>query len=384
MVDALRGGTLIAKLAPSPGRPALAALLERVRREVLAPAAPAMPAAGRATALDDAGSPAAGPAAPAAFLRGVSFAMLNRLDGGYHAPAVDARLERLARLGADAVSLMPFAYQGDPHRPDLVALARGPESETDVGLVHAARRAHAHRLRVLWKPQIWVGGRSWTGEIGMTDEADWAAWWERYRRFILHHALVASWARAELFAVGVELDGTAGRAAEWRRLIADVRRIFPGRVVYAANWDRAAEIPFWDALDLVGIDAYRPLAASDRAGPAELAAGARREVDELAALARRAGRPVLLTEVGFAARRGAWMAPHAEGGEYSEADQAAAYRALFAALGRPPWLAGVFVWKAFSGAPDGAATRPDFRFLGRPAAGEIGRYFAAPAGSPRR
>jgi hypothetical protein len=308
--------------------------------------------------------------------------MLNRLDGGYHAPSVDGQLDRLAALGADAVSLMPFAYQRDPRRPGLAFLNRSPESETDVGAVHAARRARARGFRVLWKPQLWISGGSWPGEVAMASEADWAAWWEGYRRFILHHALLAAWARADLFAVGVELDATLEREADWRRLIADVRRLFPGRLVYAANWDRADRVGFWDALDVVGVDAYHPLAASPAATPEELAAGARRVVGDLARLARREGKPVLLTEVGFAARRAAWVEPHAEGGDYSEADQAAAYRALFGALGRPPWLAGVFVWKAFSGPTGGGGgggrgDRADFRFLDREAEGEVRRYFGA-------
>ncbi|HRC86866.1 MAG TPA: hypothetical protein PK413_14755, partial [Thermoanaerobaculia bacterium] len=61
-------------------------------------------------------------------------------------------------------------------------------------------------------------------------------------------------------------------------------------------------------------------------------------------------------------------------GELSEADQAASYRALFEALEGERWLKGVFVWKAFSQEP--VADRPDFRFLSRPAEGEVRRFFS--------
>jgi hypothetical protein len=84
---------------------------------------------------------------------------------------------------------------------------------------------------------------------------------------------------------------------------------------------------------------------------------------------------VLLTEVGFAAHKAAWMAPHTEGGEYSEEDQATAYQALFKALGRPPWLAGTFAWKAFSGPVTDGGQEADFRFIGRKAEGEIREYY---------
>lgn len=328
------------------------------------------------------------------FLRGVSFAMLNSIDGGYHAPSVEREYDRLERLGVDAVSLMPFAYQPDPKAPGLRFLDDDPSAETDIGLLHAARRAHARGFAVLWKPHLWVGHHSWPGEIEMRDEAAWAAWWSGYRRYVLHHAMLAAWAEAEIFCVGVELDRTAigpDRARPWLELIAAVRALYPGAVTYAANWDRADEVPFWDALDFAGVDAYYPLAGTEPATDEELAAGARQVAGRLARLATRARRPLLLTEVGFPARRFAWRDPHSEEGATDERDQLRAYRALLPALGRRPWLAGVFLWKSFS--DEGAVARrhgdrADFRFLGRPAEAAVAEYFAlgasrtAPASAP--
>ncbi len=318
---------------------------------------------------------------PSRFLRGVSFAMLNSIDGGYHAPSVDREYARLSRLGADAVSLMPFAFERDPHAPGLAFLGDHPSSETDVGLIHAARRAHAQGFSVLWKPHLWVGHDSWPGEIEMRDEASWGEWWSGYRRYVLHHAMLAAWTQAEFFCVGVELDRTAigpERERAWRELIAAVRAIFPGQVTYAANWDRAPEIPFWDALDFVGVDAYYPLAAGDQATDAELDRGAQEVVGRLARLAQKAHRPLLLTEVGFPARRAAWREPNAEGGDLDERDQLRAYRSLLTALGRRPWLAGVFVWKSFSdeSAAGQHSGRADFRFLGRLSEAAVRDFFA--------
>ena len=374
LVDRLPGNTLAEKLSspPSPtvveahlaalGAPGGEAPSEPPREAADDPAA-----SGRSPRRATAG--ASTPALPP-FLAGVSLAMKNSLDGGYHAPSTARVLDRLAGLGANAVSLMPFAFQAAPDAPELRYLNRHPRSETDAAMVHAGRRAAARGFVVLWKPQIWLRG-SWPGEIAMADEAAWAAWWRSYRRFLVHQAVLARWSGADLFAVGTELGATVHREAEWRRTIAAVRRFFPGPLTYAANWygdfDR---VPFWDALDLLGIDAYEPLAASPEASPRELVAGARAMLAPLAAASRRHGKRVLLTEAGYAAHRAAWVAPHEEGGDPSPEDQAAAYRALFAALEpRPRWLAGVFVWKAFSDEVPGTAPgeRPDFRFLGRPA-----------------
>jgi hypothetical protein len=376
LVEPLAGETVAEKLGQAPGTPAVRALLARVA-EAAETTGPAATAEAR---------PAASPAVPG-FLRGVSFAMRNGLTVGYHSPQASVRLEALAEMGADAVSLMPFAYQPDPHQPELRFLHRSPTSETDVGMIHAARAAKERGLTVLWKPHIWVGHGVWSGEIAMTDEAGWQRWWEVYRRFLLHHAVLARWAGADLLSLGVELGGTLERQADWERLIGAARRVFPGPLTYSANWwGDAEEVGFWERLDAVGVDAYYPLSGSAEATRDELVAGAREVRRRLAALAETHHRPVLLTEVGFASRRAAWTAPHEEGGEVSEADQAAAYEALFTGLGRPPWLAGVFVWKAFSGERgDGAEAEPpraDFRFLGRAAEAAVRGYFT-PREEPR-
>jgi hypothetical protein len=406
LIDHQSGETLAAKLAavrrltPREVDSWLAGLA--TRQAAPATAAPAVTAASAGAATTAATSTATAaraavvvgaarggaPSAPLPFLRGVSLAMENSLEGGYHAPALDRQLDRLAAMGVDAVSLMPFAFEEGPSAPRLHMLGGGPESETDVGLIHAVRRARAHGLRTLYKPHIWVGGGSWPGDVAMRDEAAWRDWWRDYRRYVLHHAVLARWAGADLFSIGCELSGTLGRAEDWRQLIAAVRQVFPGPLTYAGNWNGDLErAPFWEQLDLVGVDAYFPLSPDPAAGRAELARGAAAVAARLAAASQAHRRPLLLTEVGFAACRATWTAPHREGGTPSQADQAAAYAALFGALGHPRWLAGAFVWKAFSGEA-AAADRPvaarrrreetaaDFRFLGRQAEAAIAAYYS--------
>ncbi|MEE8523987.1 MAG: hypothetical protein V3T72_08650 [Thermoanaerobaculia bacterium] len=366
MIERLDGETLREKLRTVPDAGTAAKLLRGLG--VPTPKRPR----GKRAAADGGG-----------FRKGISFAMANGLESGYHAPGVDDQLERLRQLGADSVSLMPFAYQRRPDEPRLSFLNRHPSSETDVGVIHAARRAHVHGLRVLWKPHIWVSHDSWPGEIEMTGAADWKAWWRSYRRYVLHHAVLAEWTDSELFSIGVELGRTVSHESEWRRLIGAVRGVYSGKLTYSGNWAGDYEqVGFWDVLDFVGVDAYFPLSDRDDADRAALAEGARRTAATLRAAAERFGKPVLLTEVGFAAREGAWIEPHQEGGTLSEAHQTMAYEALLDALGHPSWLAGVYLWKVFSH-PDGEGHgRPDFRFLGRGAEDVVRGYFR-PRSEPR-
>jgi hypothetical protein len=375
VIEALPGDTLLAKLEPMPSPEVGSALVRDVLLR-LESAKPRRPVAQQALRSPD--------RFHSRFQNGVSFAMVNGVDSGYHAPAAEAQLDLLRNLGVDAVSVMPFAYQRDPKQPGLGFLNRRPSSETDIGVIHAARRAQERGMVVLWKPHLWIGHHSWPGDIEMTTESDWQAWFRDYRRYVMHHAVLAEHAHAEWFAVGVELGKTVHRERDWRELIQAVRRVYSGRLTYAGNWwGDYEQVPFWDALDAICVDAYFPLAQERQADLATLKAGAHEAVRNLRAAAERWNRPVLLTEVGFAAREGAWASPHEEGGTLSEADQRLAWQVLLSELGKPSWLWGIYAWKVFTHPTGEGLGKPDFRILGRPAEQVLRAYYASQPDAPR-
>lgn len=359
----LPGKDLRAKLAAAADAEQVAAALAQIARSAADAPPPRPPHAER---LD--------------FQAGVSLAMQVGVANGYHAEGYFSVLEHLGGIGVRAVSVMPMASMGAPDQPRMGFMRGGAGSEHDLGMIEGVRRARARGMSVLYKPHIWVSNNSWPGDIAMATEADWATWWASYQRFMMHHAILATFAEAEIFAVGTEMGKTLEREAEWRRLIAGVRRVFPGHLTYAGNWwgdyDR---IPFAADLDVVGVDAYFPLSHDADATDADLAAGARQAVARMQAASRQLGKPLLLTEVGFAAQSAAWIAPHEEGtfgrDAASEEDQRRAYSALLGALGRPDWLAGVYPWKVYSnGVPQGSNPAPDFTFLGRAAEAVVAAY----------
>ena len=317
------------------------------------------------------------------FQRGVCYAHAWRGafgDAGYGSEASLATLRRLRTLGVNWISLTPFGYMGST---SSTAIRRFPGGETDERITVETQRAHTLGIRVALKPHLWLRGGAWQGALTFEDEAAFDAWLAEYRAFVLSYADLAEREKIDLLVVGTELKSATARGeAKWRALISDVRARYRGPLTYAANWDEAEHVPFWDALDFVGVQAYEPI-ASHAAPPAEeLAAGWTRVADRLAALSSRTHKKILLTVLGYRADADAAMAPAtwpeaSAKPTFDPACQAACYRAAFDALWGRPWLAGIYVWKWFSDSRDEQGPT-DFSPAGKPAEQVMGAFYRRP------
>ncbi len=131
----------------------------------------------------------------------------------------------------------------------------------------------------------------------------------------------AAWAQAVTGGGDLERLNERRRRldAGWRALIAKVRSRYSGRLTYAANFDQYQRVGFWDALDVVGINAYFPLRSDIEMAPGReleetFTESWRRILTDLVEFRRRRGiadRPVLFTELGYTPRRGSTIEPWA-------------------------------------------------------------------------
>lgn len=312
------------------------------------------------------------------FQAGVCLAHSVGLEGGYLSSACARELARLRADGAGWVSLTPFGYLPDRGTPVIVPGAEGgPGEESDEAVAEAAARARESGLRVWLKPHLWT--RGFVGELEF-GAAGWPRFFERYREFILHYALLAEREGMDGLVLGHELTTAAlGHPRRWRALIAEVRRVYHGTLTYGANWgEELRGVRFWDALDVVGVSLYTPLADAPTRDPARLRAGARRAVAELAEVARRAGRPALVLEAGYPPHAAAAVRPWEErGGARDLEAQRACYEALVDALEGERWVAGLFWWKWFSDGDAGGPADRSHTPRGKPAEAVMTRGFAA-------
>ncbi len=260
----------------------------------------------------------------------------------------DRSLERLREIGADHLSLVVTQYQDSFNSTEIKRTERTP---SDRSLSHAIKTAKELGLTVMLKPHIDLidkhDGSFWRADIGFNNDTDWARWFRNYRRVIIHYARLAERTGVEIFCVGTELSFTTQRNDEWVELIREVRKVFSGKLVYAANWDNFKNVRFWNELDYVGIDAYFPLSYSPDPTLEELKQGWRKWKNEIRDWHSTVNKPILFTELGYASTPSAHYAPW-EGGMQGNPDidiQAMCYEAFFQTIWNEPWFAGVYWWK---------------------------------------
>ncbi|MDX1501303.1 MAG: hypothetical protein R3325_02995 [Thermoanaerobaculia bacterium] len=203
----------------------------------------------------------------------------------------------------------------------------------------------------------------------------------------------------------------------WREVVARVRREYPGPVTYAANFDQYEEVGFWDALDLIGINAYFPLLEriTRERKPVDLetlfAARWKRILGSIDAFRRQRGLPehrVLFTEIGYVSRVHSTVQPWAATGfsvlpapegsrlvvwQEQSADpmeRALAVRGLYLAsreVAAGELLAGLLYWK-LSTVASHREVEPFVLILGEEGAGdplldELARFARRPRGAGR-
>jgi len=289
----------------------------------------------------------------------------------------DADMAAIQALGATGVVLPVFWRSADVTSTKIEPFAYGvPQSAYDRSTIEIARRAHARGLAFEVLPIVQLEKLAVDEWRGTLRPSDWEPWWRSYRTFILHHAGIAEAANAEFYSVGSELGSTESDRASWSALIADVRRVYRGRVLYSANWDHYEAVTFWDLLDGIGLSSYYELASTADAPQAVLDEAWRVQRDRILAWARPFGKPVFLTEVGYPARSGAAVHPwdYTQNEPVDAEAQARCFRAFAAAWQDAPELGGATIW-IWDHGKSGPAD-PSYSISGKPAAGVVRRFFA--------
>jgi hypothetical protein len=312
--------------------------------------------------------------------KGISYAAWGAND--YQTEHADESLSEVQQTGADWISLIVTQYQRDTGSTTIQPTINTP---TDASLAHAIQGAHGLGLKVLFKPHVDLSADPdhWRGEIGRGfDAKQWSDWFDSYSQFILHYALLANQNGVDEFCVGTELSLAQARDAVWRKLVGEIRAVFHGPLVYAANFGDEYKLGWWDAVDYIGVDAYYPLTLQVHPSLAALKLSWKAIGLYLAGLSIRENRQILFTEIGYRSMQGAASRP---GDYWSSAppdagDQEIAYQAVFESVYHQPWFAGMFWWTWEVNPRAGGLEDAGYTPQNKPAEDVIHTWYARPKG----
>ena len=279
--------------------------------------------------------------------------MAVQLHGGVGVyDAYHKLVPEVAALGADTILFAFHGWQEHAGSLDLHIDAKRTADAKELG--ELCDLAAANGLRVMLMPMVLLTNprnNEWRGKI-VPENKDWKAWFDRYREFITHFARIAEKHRVDVLMIGSELVKTEGRTEEWRGIIADVRKVFHGRLGYSANWDhyQTTKIGFWGDLDFVGMTTYYKLAEAANPKPEELDRNWARIKKDILKFQAEVNRPIIFTEAGWCSQEGAaseaWNYYHSQKAtEAGRKEQTLCYEAFLRAWSNEPAVGGIVWWE---------------------------------------
>ncbi len=277
-------------------------------------------------------------------------------------PVVAEKFDPLVELNTNWVSIIPYGFsRGD----DPKVYYNDPRQwwgEREEGICELINHAKSRNLKIMLKPHVWVRNQGWTGDFELLNEEDWNAWEKEFANYILTFAKVADSLNVDLFCIGTEYRKVVQQRPKfWKKLIQDVRTVYPGKLTYAANWDNFKNVTFWKELDYIGIDAYFPLTDDPDPTLDDLKQSWEDEYYELLNFSNDFGKKILFTEYGYqSVDRAAGKHWEVDKSKINMGTQATAYQALFEVFWDKPWFAGGFFWKWHFREGAGGPDNPNF------------------------
>lgn len=261
-------------------------------------------------------------------------------------------IEPTKRINADWIALCPFAFMS-PNNPKVeYNVPKNWWGDKPEGICKLAEFAKANNQKILLKPHFWVDQQGWPGDFDL-DAKNWIIWENNYLDFMLKMARLADSLSIDMLSIGAEFKiATKKRPQFWSSLIDTVRKVYKGKLTYAANWDEFDRIPFWNKLDYIGIDAYFPISEEATPNKDKMAQKWRIIAASLEVFSKKYKKKIVFTEYGYRSINNcAWNQWEVE----SKSDdvgvnllaQQNAYEALFSVVWEKDWFEGGFLWKWF-------------------------------------
>ncbi|MFD0843548.1 glycoside hydrolase [Flaviramulus multivorans] len=261
-------------------------------------------------------------------------------------------VQPVINVNANFAAIMPFGFIRDLEHPEIVHnTERQWFGETRAGAKQYIDELRKSNIKIMIKPQIWVWRGEFTGFIEMKDEATWKSLEDSYSKFILEYAELAEETKVDIFCIGTELERFIDNRPEyWFLLIKEIKKVYKGKLTYAANWNEFNRTPFWSELNYIGVDAYFPVSQSKTPTVEECLKGWEKYKQDIKRIHDKFQKPILFTEYGYRSvdysGKQPWVSDRSMDQVNLEA-QVNTTQALFETFWNEDWFAGGFIWKWF-------------------------------------
>ncbi len=264
----------------------------------------------------------------------------------------EENIHPILKIHANYASVMPFGFIKNLSHPEIEYNSnRQWFGETKNGVRQYILALKEEGVHIMMKPQIWVWRGEFTGNINMTTEEDWKYLEDSYAKFIMDYAELAEETDVEIFCIGTELENFIDKRPDyWEKLILQVKKVYHGKLTYAANWNEYKRTPFWSELDYIGIDGYFPISDLKTPSIEDCKTGLLPWKTEMKVFYNKIKKPVLFTEFGYRSVDFGAKEPWRSDGYLDQVNleaQTNATKAFFDAFWNENWVAGGFIWKWF-------------------------------------
>jgi hypothetical protein len=276
---------------------------------------------------------------------------------GYSAKRGDLRSEKavksqdlLYQLGNNWVCLAVLNYQKTFYSTEIpFDYSRTP---TDRDIAFAVDKAHSNGVKVCLKPMLNCDDHTWRAHISFPDETMggkdiyWSEWFKSYTAFMKHYAELAQELNCEMLCIGCEMLGTEHRHDYWRELVAQLRKVYSGKLVYNTNHGKEEKLDWFDVLDYIGTSAYY-MVGKESAEKSVMQSEWEKVRERLNTVADKFDKKYIFMEIGCRSAKGCaampWDFTHREF-PWSEDEQADFYESCLNVFMKEERFAGVFWW----------------------------------------
>ena len=300
--------------------------------------------------------------------KGIALGLYEKDPEGSYRPL----LEEIKAVGASHVSIVHPWYMKTALDEEI--FAHPVETTPWPAMVRCIDDALSVGLEVFLFPILRVEDQT-HGWRGTLKPKDVDRFFENYRALMLRFAKLAEEKSLGMLSIGSELATMEAHEQKWRELIADIREVYRGKLIYSSNWDAYQKTPFVDALDFAGVTGYFELAEENKPTTAEDLIHAWRYIYfDLLRWSESVDKPLVITEVGYLSTTdaAAWPWKEAARNVVDLEIQRQAYEAFRRFWNDEPRLEGAYFWQWFG---EGGPKDHEYTPRRKPAEKELERWY---------